>query len=106
MKDRGYRLVTCSAVEQNENLEIIYHFDKYFKTENLRVSFPKNEPIQSITGIYSCAFLIENEIQDHFGVSFKDLSIDFQGHLYLDQLSDIRAPYCSIHINEENGGKK
>ncbi|WP_456324189.1 NADH-quinone oxidoreductase subunit C [Desulfonauticus submarinus] len=104
LKDQGYRLVTLSAVESDNHLEIIYHFDKNFQTINFRILFPKEEPIQSISKIYFCAFLIENEIQDHFGVKFKDLVLSFEGHLYLDQKTNLRAPYCSMTIKQEDNG--
>jgi ech hydrogenase subunit D len=106
LKNEGYRLVTMSPVEVGDKLEIIYHFDKDFKTVNLRVQMDKSTPLQSISGIYFCAFLIENEIQDHFGVEFKDLVLSFGGHLYLDEQAGIRAPYCSMSIKQEDGGKK
>jgi len=105
LKNNRYRLVTMTAVDLGDQLELIYHFDRDFKTTNLRVQVDKNKPIHSISGIYFCAFLIENEIQDHFGVKFKKLAIDFGGHLLLDQRSDIKAPFCSVTIKQENGGK-
>ncbi len=106
LKNKGYRLVTLTPIEIGDKIEIIYHFDKDFKPINLRIQTNKKLPLQSISKIYFCAFLIENEIQDHFGVKFKDLVLSFEGHLYLDEESTIRAPYCAMTIKQADGGNK
>jgi ech hydrogenase subunit D len=38
--------------------------------------------IPSITKIYPCAFLYENEMHDLFGIRIKDINIDYKGTLY------------------------
>ena len=38
--------------------------------------------IPSISSIYWCAFLYENEIHDLFNVQVDGIAVDFHGHLY------------------------
>ncbi|MFO7817490.1 MAG: NADH-quinone oxidoreductase subunit C [Thermodesulfobacteriota bacterium] len=100
MKNNGYRLVTMSAVNQDDSIEYIYHFDKDLQMVNFAVTLHKNENPESISGIFSCALLVENEIQDHFGVSFENLALDFKGAFLLeDEVQN--APFCSMGIRRE-----
>ncbi|MBT8764121.1 NADH-quinone oxidoreductase subunit C [Desulfohalobiaceae bacterium Ax17] len=105
LKNEGYRLVTISAVDLGDKLDLIYHFDQDLKLKNMRVQMEKSQEFQSISSIYFCALLVENEIQDYFGVNFKDLVLDYKGHFYLEDEVQ-RAPYCAVSIRREQGGKK
>lgn len=79
----GNRLVQICCTKVGENsFEITYSFDKDFKMTTLRVTIPLEIELPSITEVYSAAFLYENEIHELFGVSFKEINIDFKGHLY------------------------
>ncbi|MEN6460150.1 MAG: NADH-quinone oxidoreductase subunit C [Syntrophomonas sp.] len=79
----GYRLVTTTCVDEVENFRLIYHYDKETKLANLEVPVNKDQEIPSITGIYLCNFLAENEIQELFGVKIKDIAVDLKGRLYM-----------------------
>ena len=104
--DKKYRFVTMSqTVLDEQTLRLYYHFDENITMTDLRMNddrcrwFPKEEdnkgmvhlrldvdkdvPIPSISPIYFCAVLIENETQDQFGVRFEGLPLDYQGALYL-----------------------
>ncbi|MHC1564012.1 MAG: FAD-dependent oxidoreductase [Candidatus Hecatellaceae archaeon] len=71
--------ITCKDLE--DRFEVIYHFEEDLKVVNVRVEIGKNEVLPSITSIYPCAFLAENEIKDMFKVNFAGLSPDLQGRL-------------------------
>ncbi|MEA5115327.1 MAG: NADH-quinone oxidoreductase subunit C [Geobacteraceae bacterium] len=97
LKDEGFRFVTMSSAELEESICVLYHFDKDAELRNLRVDVPKGSKIGSIASVYSCAFLVENEIKEHFGVEFDGIPLDFQGMLYNDEEVQ-KTPFCNIGI--------
>ncbi|WP_424450078.1 NADH-quinone oxidoreductase subunit C [Pseudodesulfovibrio tunisiensis] len=85
MKNDGYRLVTFSTYAVGEKeLGIMYHFDKDLDEAHLRLVVDKEKPIPSVSGVYFCAMLVENEIQDQWNVKFDGLVVDFNRTLLLD----------------------
>ena len=92
---RGYRFVTMTAVDCGENLVIYYHFDKNFELYTLKLTLPKPGVVQSISGICFAALIVENEIQDLFGVTFENLALDFEHHFLLAQDAPVK-PFCSV----------
>lgn len=98
LKDEGFRFITMSSTELEESICVLYHFDKDLELRNLKVDVPKGSKIGSIASVYSCAFLVENEIKEHFGVDFDGIPLDFQGMLYNDEEVQ-RTPFCKISIN-------
>jgi ech hydrogenase subunit D len=98
LKDTGYRLVTLSSSDLGESIDLLYHLDNELEVANLRIIVPKGKKTPSITSVYPCAMLVENEIKEHFGVDFDGLSLDFAGMLYLDQEVQ-KTPFCKIGIN-------
>lgn len=96
-KETGFRFVTMSCSDLGEGIDLIYHFDKDLDLRSMRVVVPKGRAISSITSVYSCAMLIENEIKEHFGVDFEGLPIDFNGTMYLDEEVH-KTPFCKIGI--------
>lgn len=98
MKVEGYRFVTLSCVEINETtVDILYHFDREFQLRHLRLTVPKNVPVPSISPVYFAAFLVENEIQDLFGVRFQGLAIDYDHTLYLEEEVK-KTPFCKYVV--------
>ena len=99
--DDGWRLVTMTAVDTGEaGFDILYHFDKNMTIKHYRLSIPKDTVVPSITPVYFAALLIENEIQDQFGIKFADLVLDFGGHLYLEE--EVRAmPFCKVSVAQK-----
>jgi NADH:ubiquinone oxidoreductase subunit C len=83
VKKDGYRLVTITCENDGENFEFTYHFDLNYGMKNIRFATAAGENVKSISNIYKSAFLIENEIQDLFGIDFEDLSVNYKGRLYL-----------------------
>ena len=83
MRKQAYRLVQISATRLPDQLELTYSFDLDGRLVNFRLHIPdSNLRVPSISSIYWCAFLYENEIHDLFGISFDGLALDFKGHLY------------------------
>lgn len=83
LKEKGCRFVTITCVgADSEGAELLYHFDQELRLSHLRLTMAGDE-VPSISGIYSAAFLVENEIQDHFGLRFAGLVPDYRRTLYL-----------------------
>ena len=83
MRKQGYRLVQIGATRLPEHVELTYSFDRENRLTNLRLQVPAAEArVPSISSIYWCAFLYENELHDLFNVQVDNLAVDFHGHLY------------------------
>ena len=94
IKVEGYRFVTIScAMVDVQAVDILYHFDKHLSLKHLRVTVPKDSSVPSITAVYSAAFLVENEIQDLFGIAFEGLVLDYKRTLYLEEEVGV-TPFC------------
>lgn len=88
MQDTGYRFVTLTCVTLSENMvDITYHFDKNYEMKNYRIKVDRNTEVPSISGIFFSALLAENEISELFGVKVKDMVIDYNGRLLLNEES-------------------
>ena len=97
--DAGYRLVTISVlVADEQHVELLYHYDKATDMVHLRTRIQKDIPIPSISGIYFCALLVENEVQDLFDVHFGGLVLDFKRTLLLTEETKkrVNAPFFYI----------
>lgn len=81
MKNEGYRLVAITCTSK-EGMELSYSFEKDYDLLNLRFVTNTEEEVDSISIMYSYAFLYENEIKELFGVKIKDISLDFNNSLY------------------------
>ena len=95
----GYRLVGLTVLAADEqHVELLYHYDKACDMTHLRVEVPKDLPIPSISGIYFCALLVENEVQDLFDVRFDGLALDYKRTLLLseDTKKVVNAPFFYI----------
>jgi ech hydrogenase subunit D len=97
-KAEGYRFVTmsCTALDP-DMVDILYHFDKAYRLEHLRLKVPRHFPLPSISDVYFAAFLVENELQDLFGLRFQGLALDYNQTLYLDQ-EVATAPFCKYTV--------
>jgi ech hydrogenase subunit D len=103
IKVAGYRFVTmsCTALDA-DHFDILYHFDRGLELKHLRLAATGNLSIPSISSIYFAAFLVENEIQDLFGLRFKGLAIDYERTLYLDGTTR-STPFCKYTVSESSG---
>jgi Dihydroprymidine dehydrogenase domain II, 4Fe-4S cluster/Pyridine nucleotide-disulphide oxidoreductase/Respiratory-chain NADH dehydrogenase, 30 Kd subunit len=75
------RFGTATCLDLGDRFEVIYHFefeDSAGFVKHIKVSIGKEETLPSISSIYLCAALIENEMQDQFNIRISGLAIDFQ----------------------------
>ncbi len=84
-RQAGMRFVTATCLDLGGKLEVLYHFDADLKLSTLRLTVDKDAAVPSISGIYLCAFLVENEMKELFGLRVKDIAIDYQGRLLLSE---------------------
>jgi len=99
-KDAGHRFLTMTVVNLNNDfLDILYHFDNNLAMHHYRLTVAVGVPVPTISDIYFCSLLIENESRDHYGIIFEGLVLDFKGSLYLepDIIAPLmRGPSCTI----------
>jgi ech hydrogenase subunit D len=89
---QGQRLVQISATKLPTEVELTYSFDLDRTLSNFRLSLPDGAHLPSISGIFGCAVLYENEIHDLFGVPVDGLTIDFKGNFYK---TSVKYPFGS-----------
>ena len=83
VKTDGYRLGQACATVVDEVIELLYTFEKDDILKSYKFTIDaKNPEIQSITAVYSYAFIYENEMHDLFGITFKNLSLDYGGKFF------------------------
>ncbi|WP_043774551.1 NADH-quinone oxidoreductase subunit C [Desulfomicrobium escambiense] len=106
LKNKGYRFVTMSCVDLGDSFDLLYHFDLDLKLTHLRLNVAKaDRVVPSISGIYFAALIIENETQDHFGITFEGIALDFGGHFYLEEEVK-KFPFCKFTVNKaESAGE-
>jgi len=101
-----YRFVTSTCVDTgDEHLDVTYHFDKDLQLKNYRIRVQRGEEVPSISKIYLCALLVENEMKELFGLNVTNIAIDYGGHMLLsdDELVNPMARQITI---EKRGAKK
>jgi ech hydrogenase subunit D len=83
MRARGARLVQICATALPDQFELTYSFDIESRLSSFRVEVPRDNPrVPSISSIYGCAFLYENEMHDLFNIKVEGMTVDFHGNLY------------------------
>ena len=83
LRARGRRLVQICATALPDHFELTYSFDLDGGLVSLRVSVPREDPrVPSISPVYGCAFLYENEMHDLFNLKVEGMTVDFHGNLY------------------------
>ncbi len=83
LKNQGYRYITMSCVDLGDSFDLIYHFDKAYEIYNMRFSVAKGTIVPSLSDVYFCAMLTENELKDLFGLEFSGLVLDCGGNLLI-----------------------
>ena len=82
-KQQNWRLVQIGATRLPDQFQLTYSFDRQSRLVSLRLHLPANEPhVPSISSIYGCAILYENELYDLFGITAEGLTVDFRGNFY------------------------
>lgn len=103
MLSQNYRFVTATCVDLGEgNLDVLYHFDKNMQLHNLRIKAKRGEDIPSISPVYLCAVLIENEMKELFGLNVTGIAIDYGGHMLLTP-EELKNPQSKISIVQKGG---
>ena len=82
LKFAGYHLMQQCATRVPDAFELIYTFGKDLEVKQLKITLPEENEISSITSIFPCAFIYENEMHDLFGVKINMISLDYQGSFY------------------------
>ena len=91
----GYRFVTMTVVDKGEEFDIYYHFDLEYELTTCQLVLKKGETLPSISGICFAAVVVENEIQDLFGITISGLAIDYEKHFILAADAPAR-PFCRV----------
>jgi len=93
LREQGMRLVQISATLLPDEVELTYSFDLNDRLSNLRLFLPVEDLVlPSISEIYGCAVLYENEIHDLFNVRVEGMTVDFKGNLYK---TSVKYPFGS-----------
>jgi NADH:ubiquinone oxidoreductase subunit C len=79
----GCRFGTATCLDEGEEFEVIYHFERELEMVNLRVKLRKDEALPSISGVLLAASLIENEMEEMFSIDIAPCAIDYKGGLLL-----------------------
>ena len=93
-REQGWRLVQIGATRLPDQLELTYSFDRENRLANLRLVLPVNEPqVPSVSSIYWCAFIYENELHDLFNLHVSGMVVDFEGNFYK---TAVKFPFGTI----------
>ena len=83
LKSSGHRLCQICATLVDESIEVIYTFEKDNVLANYKFVVDARHPeLESVTEIYHYAFIYENEMHDLFGITFKNLALDYSGNFF------------------------
>jgi ech hydrogenase subunit D len=85
MAERRARLVTLTCVDIGGAFEILYHFDIDLRMQHFSIQLPAGTKLPSISSEYLCAFLVENEMCDLFGLEVDGLPLDYHSRLVLTE---------------------
>ena len=91
MKNEGHRLVQVCAVAEPGGSVLLYSFIKDNSLATLKFFSGSDEAVESISCLYSYAFLYENEIKELFGVNIINMNLDFNGNFYE---TSIKRPFA------------
>jgi len=92
MQKQGHRLVQIGATPLKDIIEVNYSFDKDGQFQSLRVQVPGTGAIlPSVSAVYWCAFIYENELHDLFGIDVQGIAVDFKGKFYK---TAVRFPFA------------
>ena len=90
MRTEKWRLVQICATSVEGGCEMSYSFCRGYDMRTYRFVAYGDEEVASITQIYPCAFLQENEAEQLFGVKIKTIKPDYKDKLYR---IDVETPF-------------
>ena len=82
LKFDGYHLMQQCATKTAEGYELVYSFGKALEVLQVKIILTEDQPINSISPVFPCAFLYENEMHDLFGIDIQMISLDYKGKFY------------------------
>ena len=91
----GWRFVTMTVVDNGEMFDIYYHFDLDYELMTCKLELKKGDTLPSISGVCFAAVVVENEIQDLFGITITGLAIDYEKHFLLAPDAPAQ-PFCRV----------
>jgi NADH:ubiquinone oxidoreductase subunit C len=71
-------------MDMGDRFEVLYTFEPrevLSPLKNIRVALPKEDTLPSISEIYNCAVIAENEMVGDFNIKISGMTLDFQGKL-------------------------
>ncbi len=84
LHDERYRFVTISCSDNGDGtLDLYYHLDRDLQLLTLKMTVSREEGVPSVSHIYFAALLVENEIQELFGLPMSGLLVDYRNRLLL-----------------------
>jgi Ni,Fe-hydrogenase III component G len=105
-KYQGYRFITATCADNGDDtIDVLYHFDKDYEMKHYKVNVKKGDEVPSISRIYFCSVLVENEMKELFGLNVTNMALDFGGHMLLSE-EELDSPMLRRQITiEQRGGK-
>jgi ech hydrogenase subunit D len=91
----GWRFVTMTVVDNGEMFDIYYHVDLDYELMTYKLELKKGDTLPSISGVCFAAVVVENEIQDLFGITITGLAIDYEKHFLLAPDAPAQ-PFCRV----------
>jgi ech hydrogenase subunit D len=91
----NWRFVTMTVVDNGEMFDIYYHFDQDYELMTYKLELKKGDTLPSISGVCFAAVVVENEIQDLFGITITGLAIDYEKHFLLAPDAPAQ-PFCRV----------
>lgn len=91
----NWRFVTMTVVDNGEMFDIYYHFDLDYELMTYKLELKKGDTLPSISGVCFAAVVVENEIQDLFGITITGLAIDYEKHFLLAPDAPAQ-PFCRV----------
>lgn len=83
LRAQNARLSQICATALPGQFELTYSFDLDGLLVSLRIMLPDTDArVPSVSSIFGCAFLYENEMHDLFNIKVEGINVDFRGHLY------------------------
>jgi ech hydrogenase subunit D len=94
LRDQGYRPVQISATRFPDKVELTYSFDLNAALLSLRLDLPADAPkVPSISSIFGCVVLYENELHDLFNIQVEGMALDLRGNLYQ---TSVKFPFGTV----------
>lgn len=82
LKSQGWRLCQIHSVRIPGGYELTYTLANGYDMHNFKIKVEEGAAVPSITPIYACAWIYENEIAELFGVDIKNILMSYDRKLY------------------------